>query len=553
MAQPNDTFKLGSSYFHSMSKVRTHGNQYVFESPYKTSHTITAKEVWTDTIDYCSTILAADAFTTSNPTIVRKYTLQLLTEVPGSNGEAYYIDNTGTFVRPWISPVDVPNATTNLPSFGFEAKLYRNNNVEISPTEGVWAVDFYAGIVRFQPGYTPASMGYGVPKISCYVYIGQTLADNTTTNIGFPIELNRKIIEIPITSVDGDFDYQDPHVFKVGDYITDVYIDITSAYDMADSTIEVAIYDATNSVELKMLISDTEVDPTSPAQYLNSELHKFNLPADLGHIRVRQAIGTSTGGTATIYVIYVTTGDDRGYGQYSIASQSAWSIGTPLEFDNRTIGNIDVIGSHFQLKANKTYKLMGAMAVTGTDAFSLQYIWHDLESGVNIGNLAIASSVSATSTANSAYSNIAHAYIHTYVDQTVILEVVNAVSINGILPANCFIAIEEISMQIQGGTTSGGAELNVQIINELDSVVLEPNTVYVMNNTSNKTVTLPTHSAGISNMIFKKVSDNIASITILPPVTVPASYIDIDQPSVVLLGKNDTCHIIHKSTDYFTI
>ena len=93
MALPSESFKNRQGYFHASGKVNTEANQYTFESPYKSSHNILSKEVWTDVITYCIDATAADAFTTANPTIVTKYTQQLLTMVPGSNGQAWYIDN----------------------------------------------------------------------------------------------------------------------------------------------------------------------------------------------------------------------------------------------------------------------------------------------------------------------------------------------------------------------------------------------------------------------------------------------------------------------------
>jgi len=134
-----------------------------------------AKDVWADNVPYCATETDADNFVSANPTVAKKYTQHSLTEVPGSNGQAWYLDDGGTWMRPWIAPTDVPHPTTNAPSYGFEAKLYDSSGNLIPLTVGVWLIDYYAGIVRFQEGYTPSDMGWGTPKITCYVYTGNTL------------------------------------------------------------------------------------------------------------------------------------------------------------------------------------------------------------------------------------------------------------------------------------------------------------------------------------------------------------------------------------------
>ena len=171
MATPLQATERQNAFFHSLSKATTNSTQYVFESKYKSAHSVKGSEIWADVISYCADSAAADAEATANAA-VEKYTQVTLTEIPGSNGQAWYINNAGTFVRPWISPVDVPNSTTNAPSDGFQANLYTSTGTLVTPTAGVWFVDYYAGIVHFEVGSTPVGLGYGTPKITCYVYTG---------------------------------------------------------------------------------------------------------------------------------------------------------------------------------------------------------------------------------------------------------------------------------------------------------------------------------------------------------------------------------------------
>jgi hypothetical protein len=183
MAQPSDSFKRNRAFFHALSKTNTESTQYVFESQYKSAHSVRGNEVWADVVGYALNSAAADNFVTANPTVLVKYVQVSLTEIPGSNGQAWYINDTGEFVKPFVSPVDVPHPTSGLPSFGYEAKLYKQDDTLISPTNGVFIIDYYAGIVAMQEGYTPANLGWGIPKLTCYAYVGTTLGSIASLNL----------------------------------------------------------------------------------------------------------------------------------------------------------------------------------------------------------------------------------------------------------------------------------------------------------------------------------------------------------------------------------
>ena len=171
MATPTDKTKNELSFFHALSKSITNESQYVFESKYKSAHSVKASEVWADEIQYCIDVTAADLEATNNPAVT-KHTQVPLTEVPGSNGQAWYLDVMNSFVRPWISPVDVPQIGTNDSSDGYQVNIYTEAGVLISPTAGVWMPDYYAGLIHFGNGFTPNDSGYGIPKITVYAYSG---------------------------------------------------------------------------------------------------------------------------------------------------------------------------------------------------------------------------------------------------------------------------------------------------------------------------------------------------------------------------------------------
>lgn len=178
------------AYFHALSKSMTEAVQNAYESKYKSSHSVTLNDVWNSPIIYCSNYTAALDVAGSNYAVTY-YDKKELDMIYGSNGQSYaYIqggtfkDNTypieergevttsGIFIRPWISPVDVPQDLTNEPSYGFELKLFKGNGTEIFQTEGAWTVDYYSGIVHFAEGSTPSDLGWGSVKASLFQYTG---------------------------------------------------------------------------------------------------------------------------------------------------------------------------------------------------------------------------------------------------------------------------------------------------------------------------------------------------------------------------------------------
>lgn len=163
--------KIG--FFHSKAATLVEGTQEVFESLYKSSHSVVGdRDVWADSVAYCVDVAAADAEAAANPAVT-KYTQVALTPIPGSNNQAWYYDLAGTFVKPWINPRDIPNATTQAPSYGFQTLLYQQDLTLITPTEGRWVLDSYAGIVQFEVGFTPADMGWTTPiRATIYAYTG---------------------------------------------------------------------------------------------------------------------------------------------------------------------------------------------------------------------------------------------------------------------------------------------------------------------------------------------------------------------------------------------
>lgn len=160
------------AYFHALGKSMTENTQEVYESRYKSSHNVRLNEIWSDTIYSAATFIDAQTQSYTNPAITL-HEMVTLSPVGGSNGMAWYLNSGGTFVRPWVSPVDVPNPITNLPSDGFGVKLYTSTDIQIATTQGAWSIDYYSGMIHFGEGYTPTNMGWGNIKCTFFQYTGK--------------------------------------------------------------------------------------------------------------------------------------------------------------------------------------------------------------------------------------------------------------------------------------------------------------------------------------------------------------------------------------------
>jgi len=169
------------AYFHALGKVMTESTQSVYESPYKSSHNVRLNEVWADDIAYANdyTSAVAESVANSAVTLIEKGTL---TQIFGSNGQSYNFFSGTTFVRPWISPVDVPDSTTNAPSNGYLVRLFKGDDTEIFQAVGAWAVDYYAGIIHFADGSTPSDLGWGAIKATFFQYTGNFGASGGTSD-----------------------------------------------------------------------------------------------------------------------------------------------------------------------------------------------------------------------------------------------------------------------------------------------------------------------------------------------------------------------------------
>lgn len=178
MGDPSNDLKRQYAFFHALSKTLTEESQFPFNSGYKAGHVNFSNDILTDVIPYLPDSMSADAYVSGNPDKMVKYVQYDLTELIGSNGQTWYIEDAGEWIRPIMLPSLAPDPITNEPSNGLIAFLYESDNTFIPPTDGVWFIDPFQGIVKFEEGFTPSDMGWGNPKITCYAYVGGTLSDS---------------------------------------------------------------------------------------------------------------------------------------------------------------------------------------------------------------------------------------------------------------------------------------------------------------------------------------------------------------------------------------
>lgn len=191
-----DNFKINKSLFHFLSKVQTLSTQYPFESKSKSAHSVSSKDIWIEELPYFELVEDLDNFVASeeNGDRIKLYDQVTLTPIAGTNNQAYYLKDPDTdqFVRPFISPSDVPHPVTNNPATAYNIFIYRENGTLIPPTDGAYVIDTYSGVILFESDKRPQDLNWGNIKIKVYVYTGNTLADldiNSLTPGGFELDL----------------------------------------------------------------------------------------------------------------------------------------------------------------------------------------------------------------------------------------------------------------------------------------------------------------------------------------------------------------------------
>lgn len=179
MSNQNTNLQRTAAFYHSLGKVQTEINNLVGNELYKSAHNVRSSEVWMDSIPYSPITASASQF--SDGIVVRQIgsssvapdNLNIFSEpaylypLAQSNYQTWFIDSgtpsasvdgfvpSSEWVKPLINPSDVPNSS-GAPSFGYELIMYnRNGTTQIAYGSAYYDVDYFAGLIRFDPGKTP--------------------------------------------------------------------------------------------------------------------------------------------------------------------------------------------------------------------------------------------------------------------------------------------------------------------------------------------------------------------------------------------------------------
>ena len=180
MANFDQDTQRKTGFFHALGYVLTKDVNDPANEQYKSAHNVRTNEIWTDVINYMADFSAAETEASSNSALNQNgdessvpSSLALLYPLKDSNGQAWFLDS-GTptwdstgfipssgWVKPLVSPVDVTNAS-GAPSLGLQFRLYDDSGSQVSALNGRWEVDYYAGFLKFNVGYTPFDSGNGL-------------------------------------------------------------------------------------------------------------------------------------------------------------------------------------------------------------------------------------------------------------------------------------------------------------------------------------------------------------------------------------------------------
>jgi hypothetical protein len=259
---PNNNVEVQrkASFFHSLGKVLTESNKLAGNEKYKTGHNILSKEVWIEEIPYAPTfnIATSENLNSSAVSFVGDGlgVLSVLYPLAGSNYQTWFLDSGDPisfsngfepsvgWCKPLINPTDVTNES-GAPSFGYEFKLYRPDGTLVSYDNVFYDVDYFSGLIRFDPTRTPIdtpsnsglafqfnkndfessvdklsyirTFSNNTPRATAFQYIGKKLSDfdiNENTP-GLGITISGTDISISLTQSSG-------LTFSNGDLVTNL-------------------------------------------------------------------------------------------------------------------------------------------------------------------------------------------------------------------------------------------------------------------------------------------------------------------------------------------
>lgn len=175
---PEDSTKLQEAFLHASNKGLTVAGQKAFNTTYdSTGIDASITEALREVLPFVHSKAELDTWIGANPGVLKKYNKVQLTEIPGSNGQSWILQDGGTQVINFI----VENLLTSRTDFtvpnAYVLELYRASaGARILPNDGDWWFRPDQGILRFEVGKTPVDMGWGIPEIVIYVLDPEFLA-----------------------------------------------------------------------------------------------------------------------------------------------------------------------------------------------------------------------------------------------------------------------------------------------------------------------------------------------------------------------------------------
>lgn len=179
-------FTGNRNYFHTFSKVGIKQDLYVFQAKVKGGHNIASNEVrgQQHLLPAAQTFAQLQGLYNANAnqqqSIMKLYKQAVMTPVFASNNQAWEVLDGGKRVKDFIAPTDVLDSTGN-PCLGYDVHLYTAGGQEKVGTQGSWVFDPYSGLIIFQTGYDPITLGWctadaGI-KLTAFAYVGKTVKD----------------------------------------------------------------------------------------------------------------------------------------------------------------------------------------------------------------------------------------------------------------------------------------------------------------------------------------------------------------------------------------
>jgi hypothetical protein len=181
MPNQNNNLQISSAFFHYLSKNQTENNNTIGNELYKSSHNITSNEIWVDQIPYAINSFSASIVSDNiivkqigSSSIAPDYFNNYLEPIylyplAQSNYQTWFIDigtpsckadgflPSNDWVRPLINPSDSIN--NGFPSIGYNLLMYSNNGAYIPYGSAYYEVDYFSGLIKFDPNRTPIDLG----------------------------------------------------------------------------------------------------------------------------------------------------------------------------------------------------------------------------------------------------------------------------------------------------------------------------------------------------------------------------------------------------------